>query len=285
MDQAKQFLQKADEARDLFYRGIKAFPLKSIDETLKARHEQRDPTVVKIDHGDGVITYDLEFTNDQREKLEAEFKKVASGFDVDDLADTFVSTIERYAKTALEFDARPLERQKQRERDIESVSVALRRLNEALSRLDSAALGHWYGHVVDALAKAGFEASPSDNQMVSMLNNPLRAMVEGGEMRAQMSAMLDVITEATTKSGSCLPKHDHAENDGRLKTALALERLILENRIAFEATETGFAAVCLRAIFDLAGIDVDRVSYWLKKAAEHPESFGKFIEKLRQSNV
>jgi hypothetical protein len=57
--------------------------------------------------------------------------------------------------------------------------------------------------------------------------------------------------------------------------------LVIENRIAFNSTENGFAAICLRGIFDLAGVEYDKVSYWLKKAEDNPESYARSLQQMR----
>lgn len=49
--------------------------------------------------------------------------------------------------------------------------------------------------------------------MPSMLNHPLRAVVEGGELRKDLSFAIEVIVNATKSASDTLPKHDHVESD------------------------------------------------------------------------
>ena len=87
--------------------------------------------------------------------------------------------------------------------------------------------------------------------------------------------------EATEKASSILPKFDRVQYNSRYTTAIALERLVIENTIAFTSTENGFAAICLRGIFDLAGVECEKVSYWLKKAEDNPESYARWLQQLK----
>lgn len=278
--------RRAEEARDLSNR-MRSVYLVRPDTTERARRwEVKDPNVVKYDEGDGDVYYKLVFTDEQRAALAARYLATRtppadSRFEWRSEARIFVRTIESWADSVDYFEAITPESQKDRKRAMDSIANALMKFDQALSELDSAALGFWYGNVVNALAVHGVQVSEADNRLASMLVNPLRAMVEGGEARLQVRQMVGVAVEATRKAADELPKHDHAENDWRLRRALAVERLILEHQIPFETTETGFAADVLRALFDLAGAEVEKVSYWLKKAADHPESHGRWLQSLR----
>lgn len=53
------------------------------------------------------------------------------------------------------------------------------------------------------------------------------------------------------------------------------------HQLPFEAKETGYAVQCLRAMFDLAGIDVEKPGYWIKKAIDDPDSHARWIEKMQ----
>jgi hypothetical protein len=60
-----------------------------------------------------------------------------------------------------------------------------------------------------------------------------------------------------------------------------MERLMREHQLPFEANETGFAAQCIRAMFELADLDVEKVGYWIKKAIDHPDSDARWLQGLR----
>lgn len=273
--EAIEFARRADEAFDLFARIPGAFPSKTPYMAARAaRWEKGDPNVVKVAHDDR-LECRLVFTQGQRELLITKYW-AARGMEAPpaesfSLAEEFVDLIEGWADAYDQWQATRPEPQKNRERALGSVVNALEKLDQALAQLDSAALGFLYAKAVDAAAEHGLQISEADDRIASMVDHPLRAQVEAGELRHKMRKVLGVIVEATNKARDELPKSDRIENDWRLAlAAIPLKRLFLEHRIAFETTETGFAADALRAIFDLAGLDVEKVSYWLKKAADDP---------------
>jgi hypothetical protein len=295
MDEIEKFLRKADEAQELFNRLPAAYPAKRDLAALKARWEAGDKTVIKyIDEDeDGGAYYRLEFTekqqaelidayisaspkNDDRSKFPAYLKRLRSD------ADVFVRILQGWADGIEHSQNLVPDNQKSRERVFDSLGNAFAKLDQSLSELDSEALGYWYAHVVDALAKSGIQLSSADNQLTSMLDHPLRAVVEGGELRKDLRQMIKLIVQSTITAKESLPKYDRVENDIRLRKAKALERLVIEHGLPFDTSETGYPAACLRAIFDLAGLEVEKVSYWLKKAEDDPDSFAKFVKRMKE---
>jgi len=275
-----RFVDRADEAFDLVQRIPGAIRHKAPYMAARAaRWHDSDPNVEKCSReaDDDFDVYRLVFTEDQRMTLRAQYWR-ARGLDrrprdddgVDESTD-FIETIETYANAYDYWRASQPGPQKNRQRAIESVANALERLDSALAALDSAALGFVHANIVDAGARHGFEIYESADLLASMLNEPLRAQVEGGELRKSLLARLAVVIDATREAKTNLPKHDHAANDWRLVgAAIPLKTLCMDHGIKFETTQRGFTAEVLRALFDLAGVDVKQVSYWLKKAAEDP---------------
>lgn len=285
MDEVIKFWDNFEETQDLFNRLPAAFPQKRDIAKLKGRWDAGDRNVMKTDHGEyGGITYSLQFTPEQRTELKRVYIAARPGRNIDVIeseALVFVRVIESWAAAIDDFHSLTPDTQKERKRTFGSIGLSVMKLDQSLAELDSEALGYWYGHVVDALAISGLRLSEADNRMSSMLNHHLRAVVEGGELRKELRAVIGVIAKATECASEGLPKHNHAENDPRLMTAKALERLIIENGIPFDSTETGFAAITLRAMFDLAGLDIEKVSYWLKKVEDDPDSYARFLLRMR----
>lgn len=294
MNEIEKFWHDANEASELFSRVPAAFPLKRDIASLKARWKAKDPNVCRInfDEENGGTTYELQFTKDQRTQLRKAYldhrqsPKAVAGDpyfikNMESDARVFVAIIEDWAKAIDDFESMTPESQKIRKRTLESIILSITKLDQSLAELDSSALGYWYANVVDALVVSGLQLSEADNRMASMLNHPLRAQVEAGELRQNLRFIISVIVSATSTASENLPKYSHTENDPRLRTAKALERLIIENQIPFDSSETGFSAICLRAMFDLAGADVEKMSYWLKKAEDDPDSFARFLQRMR----
>ncbi|MFT4174070.1 MAG: hypothetical protein QM639_16020 [Rhodocyclaceae bacterium] len=278
MERVIRYVHSAGESLDLIFRGMLAFPVKSskAQTSLKDRHAKSDPNVIAWRHDDDDVEYRLAFTKEQREQIEQAFTKASPeqvtpwGIkQVTDNAAIFVGLLEAWANSAPLMEAVAPAKQKDRQRALESAAMAIEKLDEALSHLDSAALGYWYGTLADEMARNGFQLSDSDGNVVSMLRNPLRAMVEGGEFRDTIRRLAMVSTKATRSAAESLPKHDHAGSSVELMNAVAIKRCCVEHGIEFVTTDTGFPALALRALLELAGHDVDRVAYWLKKAKDH----------------
>lgn len=293
--EVRDFQKRADEALELFNRSAAAFPVKREVASLRARHDAADPNVIKIYHGekdeDGV-EYRLEFTDDQKTELHRVYlaarprgdgvtpypdENERAEFD----ASVFVGTIERWAGAIGEFQSTIPATQKERKRSMESASNAIMKFDQALDALDSAALGYMYAHIVDALAPRGVQLSPADNQITSMVDHPVRAMVEAGEFRARLRGIIEAVVEATKSASDTLPKHEHTENDPRYQAAANLEKVMVRTGLPFNSSETGPAATFLRAIFELGGIDIEKVSYWLKKVEDDPDNEAAFLKRMR----
>lgn len=284
MNEIKRFWQRFEERRQLLSDVHNVFPVRRDLAKLKARRDAGDQNVVVyLDEAGHPHHYAVKFTPEQREDLRRQYRvvKPATG-PMDDEDDLFVSIIEAQADGILDSQSICVAYQKDRSRAINSLVNAAQKFDTALDQLDSAALGWLYGHIANRLAPEGYQLSEADGQLASMLDDPLRAQVEAGRLRQQIRRLVGVVTEAAAEAEKSLPPAERTENDPRLTTALCLERQIVGSGIQFVTTETGFPAACLRAMFEIAGVEVDKVSYWLDKAAKHPNSFGRFLDE--QSN-
>ena len=291
MEQVLQFQRKADEARDLSNRLHPTYPVKRDLVALKSRWDAKDPNVACLDHGEGRVTYELHFTAEQLAQIESGYLAIrppVEGYPPgwSHEAKVFARVVEEWADAISLFQAIAPEPQKARTRTLESVANALMKLDQSLSDLDSAALGYWYAKVADTLALDGVQISGADDRITSMQDHPLRAVVEAGELRQTIRKIIAETVSATNSAKTDLPKFDHRENDVRLTTALQLERLIIEHQIAFETKETGFAAMVLRMIFELADLHVEKVGYWLSNASKDERSHARWLQSLqnRQSD-
>ena len=288
VEQVIRFQRRADEGSDTMERVARAYPIKRNNVALKARWEAKDPNVKAAADGEGTITYERQFTEAQIKNLENAY--IASRPPLDDNyplgwsheAKVFVRIVESWATSVDLFQAIAPPDQKARTRALDSVSNALTKLDQALAALDSSALGYLYAKVADALAVVGFQLSESDNRSVSMIDNPPLAVAEAGEGRQRLRKIIAEIVKATNSASEDLPTFDRVENDSRLRAAREMERLMREHQLPFEANETGFAAQCIRAMFELADLDVEKVGYWIKKAIDHPDSDARWLQGLRE---
>ena len=281
------FQRRADEASETLQRVARAYPIKRDNATLKARWQGKDPNVRATADGKGNITYERQFTAAEIKNLETAY--IASRPPADSNyplgwtqeAKVFVGIIERWAASVDLFQAIAPPDQKTRTRSLDSVANALTKLDQALASLDSGALGYLYVKVADSLAAAGLHLSTHDNRLVSMIDNPPLAVAVAGEGRQLLRKIIGEIVKATNSASEDLPKVDRVENDPRLRVARQMERLMREHQLRFETNETGFAAQCIRAMFELADLDVEKVGYWIKKAIDRPDSDARWIQSLK----
>lgn len=284
MKALKQMFNSADKMNDLMQRSFAVYPIRQDVVALKKRHEASDQNVmVCLDEYGVVDHYELVFTKKQKDELKRAYKEATGDRpDADSESSVFVGILQRWGAAIPDLISLEPPMQKNRQRSLDSFVNAIEKMDAALADLDSGALGWLYASVVDKLSERGVSIDPYDGGMVSMRNHPPQAMVEAGEMRAELRKLAGCVVDAASEARKTLPLSDRVENDPRLTTAKDLERQIIENGIEFSTSETGFPAQCLRAIFELGGLDVEKVSHWLKKVADDPDSFAKFRQRMQE---
>lgn len=285
MDQIHEFIKCAKKNIDLMNRGAAVYPISKDLSALKKRHENGDPNVIAyLDKQGKVESYGLEFTQEQRYELERAYLAVAPKETyVDDYSSSyFVGLIERWGASIPDFLAIEPPAHKERQRAIVSFVNGVEKVDAALRDLDSSALGWLYANLVDKFASEGIRISPDDDGIISMREHPIQSQVEAGELRVKLRRIASTLVDAAAEARGTLPKSDRIENDPRMQIAKNLERTIIENGIEFSTSESGFPAQCLRAVFELGGLDVEKVGYWLKKAADDPDSFARFRQRMQE---
>lgn len=286
MDPIKQFWNNFEEKQELFFRGMVTYPVRRDLAALKRRRDNGDPNVIAYSDEGNIYDYKIEFTKEQKDELCKAYRAVKNlelmPHEYEDRV--FVGTIESFADAILDLLIVEPPDQKARLRAIDSFINGVEKIDSALAEMDSSALGWLYAAAVDKLSGEGVQVSTGDNNIVSMRRHPLRAMVEAGEMRHELRKLALGVVSAAREARTSLPKYERNENDARLRTAKALERQIIDHGIDFVVTETGFPAQCLRSMFELAGLETEKVGYWLKKVADDPDSYAKFLDRMRQKS-
>jgi hypothetical protein len=222
--------QRAGESLELLSRYFAARPYKGRNvAVLKARREKGDPNVVPT-YEDGVIVrYQLEFTKRQREELgdaylsfHPRFSESLLRYQLDNLkfdSKVFIGIIESWGDSFDLFEAAIPDDQKNRTRAMKPIAIALLKLDEALSELDTDALAYWYAHVSAALPKlqpksaSANDITDAKTRLAHMLDDPLRTAVEALELRNEMREAIGRAVEATEMASSTLPKCDHVQSN------------------------------------------------------------------------
>lgn len=285
MNSLIQFWKNADKAFDFVTRSATAFVIKENLIKLKNRHESGDKNVVPYINCSGHIErYGIELTPEQRKELEIAYHKAAEGRipSDDDRIELFVGIIESWGSAMPRLLAIDNPTHKARHRSIDSFIAGVEKIDCALAEMDSSALGWLYANVTDKLALQGVQVSPDDSELVSMRAHRIQAQLEAAELRTILRGLARVVVDAAADTKETLPLIERGDNDPRMTTAKALERLIIEDGLEFSTAESGFPAQCLRAVFELGGLEVEKVSYWLKKAADDPDSYAKFQQRMQE---
>lgn len=281
-----QFIKRSDESADLFYRGCAAFsPSKNANvrahyASLARRWDNGDKSVVPYVDEDGkVYKFERRLMADQRERwiglyvAEAMANNLSNDYGgVDEKASFFIELMADHAFQMPVSEALSAPDQKDRKRSIESAAVAFEKFADSLNKLDSAALGWLFAVLEDKAESVGLTIRTKGPDVPSLTQSPIRAMVEAGEARLAFDEIAREIGPAMRQAAQTLPLIDRNEGDPRLHAAFVLERWLVNDGLRFEITETGFAAECLRTMFELAEYDTDRVSYWLKKVVDTPDN-------------
>ena len=199
-------------------------------------------------------------------------------------ADIFVRTLEGWGRSIQLFKAATPAIQKLRKRSLKSLEMAILKIDEVLNDLDSEALGLLYANVACAIN----DAHPSDTSATPAADQHLRSVVEGLELRISLRETAGLLVSAILKTRDALPKFDYVANHPCLKTAQQLERLMLDHRLPFESREDGFAAQCLREMLSLSdpfGQEDKKVSYWLDKIVNSPDSYARFLQDVKSRSL
>lgn len=176
----------------------------------------------------------------------------------------------------------PESQQRRRER-IESLAVHIEGVIEQLNRIDSAALGF--------VAWVGFREISEATGTPNEFPRGDAAIAKAYMWRESNISAMTHFALGVRKAAAILPQHamNTSGKDSpwwslpkELSAAMGVERLFYEQQLKFTISNSGLAAECLRAVYNLAGLEIDRVDYWLKKARDHFDSMTSCIARWRK---
>ncbi len=191
-------------------------------------------------------------------------------------AEIFVRTLEGYAAGIPEFKRTHPPEQKRRREKVRALAVAMENLHKAIEGVDSAALGF-------ALWR-GMEEVEANNIGVNPLHPGMHAVFSAASLRAEILPELAAFSCGVRAAADELPIYDF---NFMLRTALAVEGTFFQSGIPFTISDSGFAAQCLRAVFQLGGLKDGRMDYWLKLARDSDDAMVGMIKRIakRQKNA
>ncbi|WP_341649395.1 hypothetical protein [Thauera humireducens] len=229
-DQITHFWRKADEASELFDRACYTHPLrehhgiKAHQSDLARRHRAGDPHVIRYagDEADGIPEhYKLAWTTEEKARLQSIYLTARDWSnwteaenEKESAAKLFVGILEGYGAALPQQVAIELPKQKERQRNLDSVANAFDKLVDSISRLDSAALAWLYATVEENAANVGMSVRPDGPDIVSLKRSWLRALAESGESRDLLNLFHSGVGLSIRKAAATLPKADR--DDPRL---------------------------------------------------------------------
>lgn len=194
--------------------------------------------------------------------------------DIEFETDVLIGCMEGFAEFIPSIKQLLPEKQQRRQERINSLASHVEGIVDQLKEIDSAALCY-------SLYSGLNEVAKKDN-LPDSIKYDWDFMLEVESIKNNENlGVLTAFALGLRKAARELPKHSlnasgkdypwYAQG-AELGTALALERLLFQNGIKFISSNSSLAAECLRAIYILGGLDIDRVDYWLKQAIDHYDS-------------
>jgi hypothetical protein len=191
--------------------------------------------------------------------------------------------LEGYAYGIIRYQQIEPEGQQRRRERIESLAAHIEGAIEQLKQLDSAALGF--------VAWRGFEEISTAEGLPNEFPSGDAATCEVYFWRESNISAMSNFALGVRKAAAELPQHA-MNTSGKdlpwwslpkeLSTAMAVEKLFWDERLEFTISNNGLAAECLRAVYQLGGLNIDRVDYWLEKARDHFDSMTSIVSRLRK---
>ncbi|MEM5312751.1 hypothetical protein [Paraburkholderia sp. JHI869] len=170
-----------------------------------------------------------------------------------------MSELEGYARFLPDLAKSALPPQRERQRAMSTVALALRHATDSLAGLDEAARGWLLAHIYQELGGSKAESV-----------NAARAQIAAQILQPDLIDLLNRAARAARDAADTLPE-PAPRIRAELYGARAVLGLFAAHELPFSQGENGFAAEALRALLALCGLpDVDRVGYWLRQAIDNP---------------
>lgn len=185
--------------------------------------------------------------------------------------DVFVRIVEGYGNGLAAICATMPPGQEDRREKVRQLAGALQRLQEVLLTIDSGALAQTLNEMDKAL----------HDGTARHATDPVESFIVAGDVRQIAGDPLSALIVGAATAAKVL---DEPNYDPILETIWQLERLFDEHGLPFEVKDSGFAAECFRAMYELAnpGKSKDRPKYLLNKAVMDSRSWANFKAGLRK---
>lgn len=214
-----------------------------------------------------------------REKFASELLKVKPNFAptvVKMECDIFVGHLEGLA--ALLPLYKPYEKHQRRRERVEAFANALDRLIDAAQGMDDASLGFsiWKG-----MTEMAQGPRFSDDDRTSVKSREGQSASEYAFiLKTEYRDDLQQFALGVRKAINELPELD-GKYTAPKQLAKSIEDILERHRIPFTTSDTGLAGTAFLAVMDLMGATQSSAKYRLKVAAENPDSWHNFMQRMR----
>lgn len=206
--------------------------------------------------------------------------------DIEFETDVLIGCMEGLTEFILSIKQLQPEKQQRRQERINSLASHVEGIVDQLKEIDSAALCY--------SIYSGLNETAKKDNLPNSIEYGLDFMFKVESIKDNENLEdLAAFALGLRKAARELPKHSlntsgkdyplYAQG-AELGTTLGLERLFSQNKIKFIASNSSLAAECLRAIYILGSLDIDRVDYWLRQAIDHYDSSINFHRRSQKHN-
>ena len=200
----------------------------------------------------------------------------------------FIRTLTLFGITIPVFQKFEHTRKQPGREQLQKLARQLASLSQCLREIEISTLGCATLHALEELQSKGFDfseilepyATPMERYLAEYEPSRLPKVTQVDirkatrltyHVRKDVLPIIDALALGAQRASKNLPVSNYSS---KYDAAFSLRQLFADCAIPFTIGETGFAAECFRAIFSLAGLEMDRVSYWLKMAPNHPFAGG-----------
>ena len=234
------------------------------------------------DQNPGGLSFDKETRSILFEKLHNAFSlhsRLKQSQNISREVDEFIDCLECIADSIGFYRKYGVEKQQRRRERIESIANHLDGIIDQLKHLDRSAIEYVlmfvWNNPPDHIDKC-----PPEMQihLANRAENTAFDIVAGKTVMDELLTYSLNIRNAAKTLPKCLgdlpslSRYERSPFYPQLGMSIELENLFYKYKIKFTVTNTGLAADCLREIYNLAGLQIDRVVYWLKSARESERS-------------
>lgn len=228
---------------------------------------------------------DLRFEDVTRNRLISRFREaylqVHPEGDAELEAKIYVGSLERIVGIYSEVSPPPPVKEQRRKEPLEAFANALDRLIDAGFEMDDPSLG--FALDCGRLQMAKDASNPYSARDIAEIEaaSGYQSILYAYELQTKHARDLRQFALGVRLAINELPPLDKALYSFEEQVGKWIEDYLGRNGIIYSTSDTGVAGESFLAVMELAGVSVNRASYWLKKSAANADSWLSFKKRMR----